>query len=617
MRRLPTHWIVLAASLLLTALAAAVAHDHARERDAVRFQNAMQSATDRITSRMDLYVALLRAGAGLFAAAPVSADEWHRYVERLDLERRFPGIQGMGFTMSIPADSVTALEARMRAAGRPGFRVWPDTVRAEYHAILYMEPLDRRNAAAIGYDLFTDPVRREAMERARDTGDAALSGRVVLVQEIEGPVQPGFLVYLPVYRGGMVPPTLPERRAALDGFVYAAFRAGDLFAGIFGREESPRVAFAVYDGSTPAPEALLYDSRGEEAAGLGQPVARGTVEMAGRPWTLAFRPTPAFSTGSRRSLVPLFLGIGLFASLLLFGLTRAQGRAHMKAERHAREAAELASMSSGQAIELERQMQAAQELNEELRSTNQALEAARQAAEEANRSKSHFLANMSHELRTPLNAIGGFVELIEMGIRGPVTEQQRADLERIKHAQRHLLGLINDVLNFAKLEAGKVQYHLKPVSVEGKLDDVEGLIAPMARAREISYAHDGAGADARVLADPDKLEQILLNLLSNSVKFTRPGGEIRVDWAARDGTVDIRVRDTGMGIPADRLASIFDPFVQVDSSLTRTVQGTGLGLAISRDLARGMDGDIEVESTEGEGSVFTLRLPAAPVASKA
>jgi PAS domain S-box-containing protein len=238
-------------------------------------------------------------------------------------------------------------------------------------------------------------------------------------------------------------------------------------------------------------------------------------------------------------------------------------------------------------------------------------ERARAEAEEANRAKAQFLAVMSHELRTPLNAIGGYAELLEMGIRGPVTPEQREDLARIQTSQRHLLGLINEVLNYAKIETGAVHYDLEDVRVGEVLAAAELLVAPQARARGLVLAVEPPPASLSARADGEKLRQIVVNLLSNAVKFTDPGGRVEVSCARDGGRVTVRVRDTGIGIPADKLGVIFDPFVQVRADLTRTAEGTGLGLAISRDLARGMGGDLHAASDPGVGSTFTLILPAA------
>ncbi|HEX9937031.1 MAG TPA: PAS domain-containing protein, partial [Longimicrobium sp.] len=239
------------------------------------------------------------------------------------------------------------------------------------------------------------------------------------------------------------------------------------------------------------------------------------------------------------------------------------------------------------------------------------IEGARAEAEAANRAKSEFLAVMSHELRTPLNAIGGYAELMEMGIRGPVTEEQRGDLHRIQQSQRHLLGLINEVLNYAKLESGAVHFDVEDIRVRDALAAAAALVAPQAGTRGLVLDVGPCPAELGVSADPDKLRQILLNLLSNAVKFTDRGGCVEMTCAAAGAQVQVLVRDTGIGIPADQLERIFEPFVQVRADLTRTAEGTGLGLAISRDLARGMGGDLTAESTVGAGSTFTLTLPRA------
>ena len=198
-----------------------------------------------------------------------------------------------------------------------------------------------------------------------------------------------------------------------------------------------------------------------------------------------------------------------------------------------------------------------------------------------------------------------------MGLRGPVTRQQREDLHRIQQSQRHLLGLINQVLNYTRIDTGTVRYDLADVPVAEAIGAAEALILPQVRAKGITFVSSACDPALAVRADAEKLRQILLNLLGNAIKFTDAGGRIRIACAAEDGTVTISVTDTGIGVEADKLASIFEPFVQVNQRLTRTHEGVGLGLAISRDLACGMGGDLTAESTPGVGSTFTLTLPAA------
>ena len=288
--------------------------------------------------------------------------------------------------------------------------------------------------------------------------------------------------------------------------------------------------------------------------------------------------------------------------------------------------AELATVNAhlhAQTTELELQTEQLEEQRAELEAINLQLqttaallereaavaEGARADAEAANASKALFLTTMSHELRTPLNAIGGYAELMEMGIRGPTTEQQQHDLSRIRASQRHLLSLINDILNFAKLEAGQVEVRLNAVDVATAITDAEALVAPQVRARGLSLVVGAPATPVAVRADAEKLRQILLNLLTNALKFTDSGGTIAVGGDTTDDVVHLWVSDTGRGIPADEVERVFEAFVQIDRHLTQHAQqGVGLGLAISRELARAMGGDLSVTSRVGVGSRFTLTL---------
>lgn len=271
-----------------------------------------------------------------------------------------------------------------------------------------------------------------------------------------------------------------------------------------------------------------------------------------------------------------------------------------------------------QAAEVEETSQALGETNARLENivaelrerTSEALRA-RDEADEANKAKSAFLAAMSHELRTPLNAIVGYADLMTMGIHGAVTAAQTDSLERMKRSAQHLLMLINDILNFARLEAGRINYRIRSVPVPDVLKTAREIVAPQVGAKGLRYRERDDCPGAAIRADREKLVQILINLIGNAVRHTAAGGEIVVACRRDRESVSISVHDSGTGIPADKLEAIFEPFVQVESTYEGERQGTGLGLSISRDLARAMDGDITVESQVGKGSTFTVRLRAA------
>jgi PAS domain S-box-containing protein len=257
------------------------------------------------------------------------------------------------------------------------------------------------------------------------------------------------------------------------------------------------------------------------------------------------------------------------------------------------------------------------DLTERMESQQRAIDDARRLAEvEAlSRAKSQFLASMSHELRTPLNAIGGYAELIEMGLVGAVSDQQREYLARIRTSQQHLLRIINDLLNYSRIEAGKVDYDEEPIAMASVIETVTGMIEPQTTTKGLTLNAPPCPDGIVAIADRLKVEQIVLNLLSNAVKFTPPGGSVGVSCHNRKDMVTVTVTDTGPGIPAERLDDIFEPFVQLGRSLSSGHEGAGLGLAISRDLARAMKGDVTVESASGKGASFTLSLPKAPAPS--
>ena len=250
-----------------------------------------------------------------------------------------------------------------------------------------------------------------------------------------------------------------------------------------------------------------------------------------------------------------------------------------------------------------------QGLAERLREQAEALEARTEEAVAANEAKSAFLMAMSHELRTPLNAIGGYAELLQLGITGPVNPAQVEQLERIQRAQRHLLRIITDLLDFSRMNAAQLGYDIGPVDLSDAMESVAQMIAPLALKRCVRLVRNPCPSELVAQGDRSKVEQVLLNLLSNAIKFTPAGGQVSLECSQSGAHVAATVRDTGIGIAADMLEAVFRPFVQVGRSLTSGHEGTGLGLAISRELARAMNGELSVESTAKVGSTFTLTLP--------
>lgn len=333
--------LVLALGLLGTGLVTRQLALAIRRADDERFLNDVQNRQGAITERLNNYAALMRATAGMFAARPdTTARDFSRYFLALDLANHYPGLQGLGFSRTATGRvAVLRLDAELHELYGSGVGIWPPTADDERHAIVYLQPMDPRHAGSLGYDMSTDPVRRVAMERARDGDTVAASGAVTLVQEADPRKQHGFVLYMPVYSGSPAPATVAGRRTQLLGFVYAPFRIDDLFTGIFGTDAHPQAGFELFDGPREDPGHSMYRS----VAPPGNPrhTLRMSVEIAGRSWTLRYFSLPPFDESSNRMLLPFVAAGGALLSLLFAGIVAQQIRARAHGER--REAALQAS----------------------------------------------------------------------------------------------------------------------------------------------------------------------------------------------------------------------------------------------------------------------------------
>jgi signal transduction histidine kinase len=557
-RRALIPYVILLAALILTAGAARYAAYSVEKEDSLQFTGAADRVRAGIDNRIDSYIAMLHGAAGLFAASTqVQFPEFRAYVERLEILKRYPGVQGIGFSRFVRPNERASLETAIRAY-IPSFHYWGARQAPELHAIVFLEPLDQKNLHAIGFNMFSESTRREAMMRARDEGGPAATRLVRLVQEdlSDRDAQAGFLIYEPVYRSGRIPSSVQARRADLFGFVYIPFRGDDLFNNILSSDDTAKIEFAVYDG-TEVPRNLLHAS-----GPMDRPAAfttNRTIDVAGRPWMLVFRSTPAFTEGSKTAFVSLTAVTGVTLSVLLFVVTRAQIRARESAEQ----------TTAG------------------LRQSEEALRA-------ANQSKDEFLAIVSHELRTPLNAVVGWAaHALEV-------------IERNALAQARL---VEDLLDISRAVAGRLRLERSDVDVRSILTAALDAVRPAATAGHIDLGFESAGDLGTIRADPARFQQIVQNLLANAIKFTKPGGRVRLEAVRTQPELTVRVRDTGIGISPAFLPFVFDPFRQADTSTTRAHSGVGLGLAIARHLVELHGGIIQASSDgEGKGTTFTVRL---------
>ncbi len=728
-RQLSLHWSTLFACLCLTLAGWQLIAVGTEQRAQDRFEFEVANLSRRVRERMDAYAQVLHSAQAAYAlAGHPSRAGWRQFVARIDLDRFYPGILGIGVLTYVPAPRRAEFERSVRAEGFPDYRVWPEGERDAYAPVTYLEPFSGRNLRAFGYDLLSEPVRRAAMVRAVETGQLSVSGKVLLVQEDGTAPQAGFLMFLPLLRDGAASADWQQRRAALEGYVYAAFRMNDLMAGLLGGA-APTLALEVYDGHGSSVEALMYASATapQEGGDYANPYTRVVgVDVGDAHWTVRLTSLPAFETGVDRQKAPIVLVAGTLISLLFFNMVRALAgtraaalsratrmqSAYQQSEQKfavlvdsASEFAIIASDLEGRvqvfsagaesmlgyragaligvarmtqfllpAELLERAAQLSQAAGRQVHGAAALFESARLGrpetrewtfvrqdggalavqltvspifgagqltgylaiaydiaerklaehnlraallrADSASRAKSDFVANMSHELRTPLNAVLGLAYLLE---RSPLNPGQRRDLELIRSSGRSLLGILNDILDFSKIEAGRME--LAPTVF--RLDDVLRALAAImnntARERDLDLVLDiDPDVPAQLVGDALRLQQVLVNLAGNAVKFTQRGDVVlRVRCLGRDGAqvrLRFEVRDSGIGMSDEQIGRLFVPFSQADSSTTRRFGGTGLGLVITHRLLDLMDASIAIDSVEGRGSCFQveLSLPVGP-----
>jgi len=557
------------------------------ESDALVFQRIVDRVTSRVADITRRYEYGLKGGRGLFAATErVTPREWERYVASHGLASEFPGALGFGVVRRVQRSDVGRFEESIRAQGLPAFRVHTAGSAQEVLPITYIEPLVR-NLGALGQDIGQRPEELETAELAMTSGRPALSAPI---RDLQDDGQWGFMYFVPFYARDAPVETEEQRRAALEGWIYAPIVMDRLLAGIATQLEY-QVDFEIFDETWSGARTPLYDWDGDlqdhvpvdalERREGRRFVASRRLELGQRHWTVCVSTMPAFNANQQGWVGWVVLEGGVLASLLLGLFVRWQTTQRARAE----------------ALVHER--------TRELREKNGSLEAARASADAATRAKSEFLANMSHEIRSPMTAILGFAELL----RDPgCSAQERAEYLRTIHSNgNHLLSLINDILDLSKIEAGQMGVESLACSPIEIVDEVVELLAPRARAKGLALlVRWPESVPERILTDPVRVRQVLVNLVGNALKFTERG-EVRVESSFEDtpgapAAWVCRVSDTGIGMEPSKLDQVFEPFTQADGSTTRRfVELHG--------------GKIWLESVPGKGSTFTFTLPLNTVTS--
>lgn len=555
---------VLLTALGATAHATRLAYADARAARLVEVRFAAEEVRHDIEVRLERQEDILRGGAALLdASGTVTREEWHTFVARQDVSGRLRGVLGIGWSVRVPRDELGRHEAAIRAEGFPTYRVRPEGERDTYSAIVYLEPFEGRNLRAFGYDMLTEAVRREALTRATDTGAAALSGKVVLVQETEHDVQPGTLMYVPVYGHGLPISTVEERRHALLGWVYSPYRMRDLMHGILGGWEGlaeRRMHLEVYDGTSPSPASLLYDTHPQAAVDMaGDFAVQFAITFAGRPWTLRFAPADQRRLDLGRTW--LVLGGGGSASLLLAALTLAVLRTRWSARR------------------------LAHTMTLELRRSLAALTEARDALQGAVEEKEALIKEVHHRVKNNLQVMISLLALQAAQVSDDRSASALQDAaERIR-----TMALVHEHLYGSRdLARVDVTEYLRELTTGllGVFGQREGITVEV-RAGDVRL-----GVDAAIPAG-----LIISELVTNALKYAFPGGRagrvivgVTAEPATGGRELTLSVSDDGVGLPAE-----------LDPQRAHT-----LGLRLVHILAKQLGGAVQVER-EG-GTRFAIRF---------
>lgn len=591
-------YLLLSTLLILTIGVTYLFYQNSINKDNLRFNNEVDHIHTALENRIGLYVALLKSGRGYIQSNEnLTRTEFANFVESLEIEKNYVGNLGIGYTKLFSNEERESLVFQMREGeGYADFNIFPISESNLQQTIIFLEPLNDTNRKAIGYDMSTESKRRTAMERARNTGEASASAKVTLIQDNESDKQPGFLIYLPIYKNGITPLTVIQRQRAIQGFVYSPFRAGDFLKDVQQSTNAGTITVQIFDGE-PTPDNILAQTAETSQEDFMPQIRRDfenskNLNIAGRQWLVNYKTLPGFDKQSSAGWTPLIFFFGMIFSFSVFALTLWESLSRKKLQ-----------IVAGELFESEKQKR-------ELLIKEQD---ARQAAELANTAKDEFISVVSHELRTPLNSIAGWTRILQTNHL--TDEKRRMALQKIERNLRQQADLIDDLLNYSQMVIEKPEWDVEPVVVSDIFEEVYKHIEKEAKEKNIEIHKDNRLNGSVILCNRDKIKTVFNNLLANAVKFTPSGGlvETKLFKQPDKNQIEMIIKDSGIGIDPNFLPHIFDSFSQADSSMTRQYGGLGLGLALSKHIVKLHNGTIEARSDgEGEGAVFILKIPCEP-----
>lgn len=576
-----------------------------------RFSVMINKNTVNIEDRLHKYEQVLRGGRGLFEASnSVEYHEWRSYVAAQKLQDRYPGIQGVGFSKYIGSkQSLDKHIEEFRQIYGKDYTVRPDYQRDEYTSIIYLEPQDKRNQVAIGYDMFSESIRRDAMIKSRNADETSLSGKVTLVQEIDKNKQSGFLMYLPVYKNGLPHQTVLERRTNLFGWVYEPFRAGDFVNGALIKSEKDLFDVILYDNSV-SESSILYSTYSGPKFGDFKHV--NAIEFSDRKWILEYYPSEKFLADIDRSTEFFIIIGGSLSSILFSHIAYSSLRSRDEFERLVALSNEIIEKKLDVKID-DRVLSSSGRFGNIARAINNIREKMIKIhleEEQIMREKDEFASMMSHELKSPLVPILGYCEMLsDPTMFGALNAEQKDAVKEISVNATTLQELITDLLDLNKLELGKLNITRSSFQLSDFFNEILAKFYPLAIEKNIEFKLD-CPVDSTIYTDRKRFNQVFSNIILNSVDFLpKQDAIITIGNKTQKNEFLFFIRDNGVGISESKIVNIFQKFYQVDASLARTHGGTGLGLSICKELITLLGGKIWVESTLGKETTFYFTLP--------
>jgi two-component system, OmpR family, sensor kinase len=529
------------------------------------FEQRSTIATEVLKRRLVDYTQILRGCQALFYASDsVTEDNWNKYVVNLNTSVNYAGVQAVAYAAYINKSDVPAFETRIKKSGHPDFKIKSDFKNDHLTPIMFIEPFTGRNLRAFGFDMYSESIRREAMDRALETGKPAMSKKVVLMQEYSKDIQPGLLLYLPVYRNPETTKTTEDRKRNIVGFVYTTFRAHDVMQTMF--KNFSELQIEIYDGNKPSKQNILFNSNPvlHQTTSTGEFVSDTSIYPAGSQWKIIISSAKTFGSNieQRHPALVLILGLAITFLMVMVSLNIIRYKARVVKE-----------------LSLSREVE---------------------------KKKDEFIGIASHELKTPLTSIKAYIQLLE---KSELKEKERMFVRKAISQIKKLNTLIADLLDVSKIQAGGLQLHIQTFLLTDLISDSIETVNHIYANHQIVI--DSELPDVLMKGDKFRLEQALNNLLNNAIKYSPGSQTIYVSGKQINDHVEIAVRDEGIGISKEIQGYIFEKFYRSEG-LSQSLSGLGMGLYISNEIVRRHKGKITVSSEPGKGSIFTIHIPIHP-----